>query len=283
MSELVSIIIPTYNRPNTLSRSIESALAQEKDSEVEVIVVNDGGNAEAVDKMLAPYPSIQLFHLSTNQGVSAARNYGIKQSKGSILLFLDDDDELDPSFLKNALQKFDKQVDVLIGDCELIGDSSDKHFKRVFAYNKFLNEQYQHKPIAHWGYFLQYMPPIHSLLFRRRLFDQYQFNEALTYGEDRELLLRMKHHCIMNKVPLLTGKYYFYPSHGQAPINKFVKVINPLLDAVSARSYAHLLLAYFWWKKGDFVKVITSMIRSLRSPYVVVKQFVLFLRLILLR
>ena len=281
MSELVSIIIPTYNRPQVISRAVDSALAQM--GEVEVIIVNDGGNIEALEEALDKYSTIRTYHLPTNLGVSVARNYGIEQSKGAMLLFLDDDDELEPSFIKSALQQFDSNTEVLIGDSELVGNSVDKHFKKVYAYNQYLSDQYQHEPTDHWGYFLQYMPPIFAMLFRRTLFDDYQFNESLNYGEDRELLLRLKHRCTMIKAPLLAGKYHFHSTQSQAPLDKFIEAVSPLVDSRHAKAYVQLLSAYYWWKKGHFLKVGTAMVKSLKSPYVVVKQFVLFLRLIMLR
>ncbi len=281
MSELVSIIIPTYNRLQVISRAVDSALAQM--GEVEVIIVNDGGNIEALEEVLSKYSTIRTFHLPTNLGVSAARNYGIEQSNGAILLFLDDDDELEPSFIKSALQQFDSNTDVLIGGSELVSNSSDQHFKQVYDYNQYLTDHYQHLSTDHWGYFLQYMPPIFSMLFRRTLFDDYRFNESLNYGEDRELLLRLKHRCTMIKAPLLAGKYHFHSTQSQAPLDKFIDAVSPLVDSRHAKAYVQLLSAYYWWKKGHFLKVGTAMVKSLKSPYVVVKQFVLFLRLIMLR
>ena len=63
---MVSVIIPTFNRAYCVAESIRSVLAQ---SELEIIVVNDGSTDETV-KELASFPTIQVINLAENHGVS---------------------------------------------------------------------------------------------------------------------------------------------------------------------------------------------------------------------
>ncbi len=93
---LLSIIIPTYNRPQLLSRAVKSALAQTiKDFEVVVI---DDASTETVD--LPEHPQLRIVRLPEHRGISATRNAGAKTAKGRWLTFLDDDDELLPDMAK---------------------------------------------------------------------------------------------------------------------------------------------------------------------------------------
>ena len=85
---MVSVIIPTFNRAYCVAESIRSVLAQ---SELEIIVVNDGSTDETV-KELASFPTIQVINLAENHGVSYARNKGLEQARGSLICFLDSDD-----------------------------------------------------------------------------------------------------------------------------------------------------------------------------------------------
>ena len=97
---LVSVIIPTFNRAYCVAESIRSVLAQ---SELEIIVVNDGSTDETV-KELASFPTIQVINLAENHGVSYARNKGLEQARGSLICFLDSDDLWEEGKVKAQVQ-----------------------------------------------------------------------------------------------------------------------------------------------------------------------------------
>lgn len=87
-----SIIIPSYNRANTLDRAIRSVLVQSYHA-CEVVVVDDG-STDNTRKVLESFPQV-IYHYQVNAGVSAARNKGAEISSGDWLIFLDSDDELE--------------------------------------------------------------------------------------------------------------------------------------------------------------------------------------------
>jgi glycosyltransferase involved in cell wall biosynthesis len=94
-SPLVSVVIPTRNRPDMVGRAVRSAL-QQTVAEVEVIVVVDGPdpNTEAVLKLIQASDSrLRIVSLPQNVGGADARNAGIKAAKGEWVALLDDDDE----------------------------------------------------------------------------------------------------------------------------------------------------------------------------------------------
>jgi glycosyltransferase involved in cell wall biosynthesis len=98
----VSIIIPVYNRLRFLPQAIESALAQTH-GPVEVIVVDDGSPID-------PQPVLQQFANAVrlirkpNSGQASARNAGIAAAQGKYLLFLDEDDFLEPTAIGDLLR-----------------------------------------------------------------------------------------------------------------------------------------------------------------------------------
>lgn len=91
MQDLVSVIIPTYNRENTIKESVESVLSQTY-SNIEVIVVDDG-STDNTQKILQNIkdPRLQVVY-QKNQGACAARNNGIRHAQGKFISFNDSDD-----------------------------------------------------------------------------------------------------------------------------------------------------------------------------------------------
>ncbi len=102
---LVSVIIPTYNRASVLERAIRSVLAQTF-RDFELIVVDDGSNDSTAD-LLDTFNGKPKTLTQDNRGVSAARNFGIKNSTGALLSFLDSDDEWLPEKLARQTALFD--------------------------------------------------------------------------------------------------------------------------------------------------------------------------------
>jgi glycosyltransferase involved in cell wall biosynthesis len=93
MSQLVSVIIPTYNRAYCLGATVDSALAQTH-CEVEVLVVDDGSSDQTREFVLDQYrhePRVRYLY-QENTGVSGARNHGLRAAQGDFIAFLDSDD-----------------------------------------------------------------------------------------------------------------------------------------------------------------------------------------------
>lgn len=95
----VSVIIPTYNRANMVSRAIQSVLEQTYE-DFELIVVDDASTDNTEDVVKGFNDSkIKYLRHDENKGGSVARNTGIRHSVGKFLSFLDDDDEFLPDHL----------------------------------------------------------------------------------------------------------------------------------------------------------------------------------------
>lgn len=92
MLPIVSLIIPSYNRWELLQKNLMD-LAQQSycPEKIELIVVDDGFVPAYPTHLSLPLPFTARILRQTNQGASAARNAGVQQSQGDILIFLDDD------------------------------------------------------------------------------------------------------------------------------------------------------------------------------------------------
>ena len=96
----ISIVIPVYNKQKYIAKTLDSVLGQTF-RDFEVILIDDGstdGSGMICDNMAASDARIKVFH-TQNQGVSAARNLGIRMASGKYISFIDADDYIDDSFL----------------------------------------------------------------------------------------------------------------------------------------------------------------------------------------
>ena len=96
--DLVSIIIPTYNRAHLLPRALESCLKQSYQN-IELIIVDDcssDNTSAVVNSYLASHKQISYIKKKKNEGAAFTRNIGIEYSRGTFLMFLDSDCEYLP-------------------------------------------------------------------------------------------------------------------------------------------------------------------------------------------
>lgn len=104
MEPLISVVIPTRERPSLVFRAVQSALRQTLD-EIEVIVVIDGPDAATSQVFLqVDDPRLNVRTLPQRRGCAGARNAGVSDAKSNWIAFLDDDDEWFPQKLKLQLQ-----------------------------------------------------------------------------------------------------------------------------------------------------------------------------------
>jgi len=106
----VSVIIPTYNRAHLVGRAIRSVLSQTC-QDFEIIVVDDG-STDDTEKVVSSFNDsrIRYFrHQTSSGGPTAARNTGIRVSRGKYVAFLDSDDEYLPQKLESQLEVFEHQ------------------------------------------------------------------------------------------------------------------------------------------------------------------------------
>ncbi len=178
----ISVIIPTYNRFESLKRAIKSVLSQSYKA-YEIIVVDDGSE-DLTCKIKDEFKNIKYIYKS-NAGVSSARNLGIQKASGEWVAFLDDDDEweTDKLALQTALHVKNPSLHVSYTDEKWIRDK--KEVKVPKKYQKFGGYIYE-KCLSHC-----IIAPS-SVMIRKSLFDEIGlFDESLEVCEDYELWLRI--------------------------------------------------------------------------------------------
>jgi len=116
--ELVSVIIPTYNRASLLPRAIISVLNQTY-ANLEVLIIADNctDNTTQILDDFRNNSKIKIIELSENVGGAEARNIGLNKAKGEYIAFLDDDDEWYPEKISAQIKILKKKKDVCIVGC----------------------------------------------------------------------------------------------------------------------------------------------------------------------
>ena len=181
----VSVILPTFNRAQTIKRALQSVLNQ-KEVSFEIFVVDDGSTDETRTLVEEFAREKTGFHylFQPNQGPSAARNLGIQAASAPFVAFLDSDDEWLPGKLKAQLEFFDQHPDYFICQTEEIWirrGTRVNPLKKHKKYGGFIFEQCLPLSIVSPS----------CVMMRRELFRQIGFfDETLPACEDYDLWLR---------------------------------------------------------------------------------------------
>lgn len=123
----VAIIVRTKDRPVFLKRALENIAAQTF-SDYTVAVVNDGGNPEQVEAVLADardLTSVQVIHHRQAQGMEAASNAGIQATESTFIAIHDDDDLWEPEFLETTVAELERTGE------HMVAVRTDEYFERL--------------------------------------------------------------------------------------------------------------------------------------------------------
>ena len=114
----VTVVIPTYNRRESLARALASVYAQTLPAS-QIIVVDDGSTDDTGQWLKGAYPQVDYLW-QPNRGVSSARNVGIREASQPWIALLDDDDEWLPGKLESQFQRLRESPEIKICHCEEI-------------------------------------------------------------------------------------------------------------------------------------------------------------------
>ena len=184
-SPLVSVIIATYNRAQLVTRAINSVINQSYYN-LECIVIDDGStdNTGQIVKSINDKRIIYLCH-KNNRHASAARNTGIKVSKGQFISFLDDDDEWHPT-------KLEKQISLIL--------QLPNQFGMVYCWMDYYKDRklvLEHHPTHRGNVFAKVLDQQRiggcpTLLIRKNVLDDIGlFDETVLRGNDGDLIRRI--------------------------------------------------------------------------------------------
>ena len=139
----VSVIVPCYKQAQYLPEALDSVLAQTY-SHWECIIINDGStdNTEEIAQQYCEKDKRIKYIYKENEGLSSARNTGIKNSVGVYILPLDADDKIANTYLEKSVKILDEdqKIGILYSEAELFGEQFGKWDIPGFNFSEFLND-----------------------------------------------------------------------------------------------------------------------------------------------
>ncbi|MDE6622853.1 MAG: glycosyltransferase [Alistipes sp.] len=216
----LSIVIPIYNVAGLLPITIESILCQ-KFTAFEILLVDDGSwddSFRVCQELASRDARIKVFR-QENRGVSAARNYGLRQAVGEYLYFMDADDLVHPQF-----------SEIMMG--AMVANAADMvccEYRTFFRTPRY--EHYSEYPVQDLR--VKGREPFDELtaascatsmcnkIIRRELFDRFdiRFREGMTFGED--MFVSWKCCLVAEKICLIPLPLYYYRQSGESAVSRY--------------------------------------------------------------
>lgn len=182
MNDLVSIIMPTYNREKTIKRAVDSLIKQTYKN-IEIIIVDDGSKDNTKD-IVTNYSDerIRYVNLVENKGANYARNKGLSLAKGKYITFQDSDDEADLNKIEELVKYInDNPCDVVFCNVRVKKDNGYKVLiKEQIKDNKLLDKLL-------WGNFIS----MEALLMKSKVLEDIKFDVDLLRFQDWDLVIRI--------------------------------------------------------------------------------------------
>jgi len=182
---MISVIIPLYNKNNSIIRTLNSVLEQ-TGVVLEVVVVDDGSTDGCGELVKSLDNNLVRYYKKENGGVSSARNFGSQKARGEWIFFLDADDELTEGTLTflSQMQSQHPKEKIFIGGITRNHISAEKdNYIRVTT-TPFFDT---------WRRI--FLPASGNMLIHRSLVEKYGgYDERMSFYEDYEFALRMMLH-----------------------------------------------------------------------------------------
>jgi len=243
---LVSVIMPVYNRIDTVKYAVDSVLNQSYKN-IELIIIDDGsddGTKELLENIKDP--RIKILHNTSCKGVSNARNRGLEVANGKYIAYLDSDNAWDTRYLAAMVGAFIESKDADALYCgQLLFKGKEKHpfAVRFGSFNRSL--------LTNRNYI-----DLNALCHTRELYKKIGgFDESLIRLVDYDLIMRMAETSQIYSVPVLLSHYYYdrakntitnipdYPKYLEIVREKRRKRLNDhlnsMVDDLESENFTH--------------------------------------------
>jgi len=256
MAFSLSVIIPTYNREDTLKKCLKALFKQTySKSDYEIIVIDDGstdGTEATVKAIIEESPVGLKYFKQENKGPAAARNVGIRNAEGEIILFIGDDIISDKSMLEEHIKSHENENE----NVAILGHIQWSPEMRLTPFLKYLEEQNIQfaysliKNPGNLGYNYFYGSNISlkkTFLLKNGLFD-----ESFPYAayEDVELGYRLQKKGLIIKYNKNAIGYHYHPTN----LSKYCKRMEVVGTSMVIISKKHPEISFHKYIKHSPIK-----------------------------
>lgn len=230
VSEVISIIIPVYNRESYISHAVKSILNQSF-ADFKLYIVDDCSTDQTWEilKYLSETDDrITIYRLPHNSGPSVARNFALDLIQGEWVSFVDSDDYLEEDFYEQLLKHTNNDVDIIISSLKIVSLSGVIFQKYIASsyyeadtFNEALDIAYARKDDLDFVYNL-----CCNKLYRRVLFDGVRFPVG-RLQEDAFVMPFLLFNC-KNRIVCAPDAFYYYVSNTNSISNSSKKGLDDL-------------------------------------------------------
>ena len=192
---IISIVTPTYNRANELKYLYKSLQCQSVDFGLLEFIISDDGSTDSTQSMVEKWKEeseiLIKYITQNNQGPGAARNHGLKEAKGDLILFIDSDCEAHPDWIKIIYDEYQKNSFDAFGGPDAAKDDFSLLQKSIdFSMTSFFTtggmRGHSEKMMA------KFFPRTHNMGIKKSIYSKVGGFGNLRHGQDIEFSNRVR-------------------------------------------------------------------------------------------
>lgn len=218
MQDLISVIIPAYNIEQWIGRCLDSLINQSY-SNIQIIVVNDG-STDSTGAVIEFYQNkdsrINVIH-QRNQGVSAARNTGLRDVKGAYICFVDGDDWVARDYIENLYSCFAKS-ETQLAICGFVEE--DENGKQIHLRNNHAQTKKTEEILEQLFFTEEIGRSLWNKMFVRETIEVNNLRFSSQYQVGEDMLFLIKYLLCIKNVQIAEGIGYHYLWRAGSAMNK---------------------------------------------------------------
>ena len=254
----ISIIIPVYNGEKYIEKCLDS-IKNQTFKDYEVLIINDGSK-DNTKNLIEKYLNDKRFKLfnRTNHGIGASRNFGLDESSGEYICFIDSDDYVDKKYLEKLYNKILKEnLDIVV--CNYIELNEELNIEKKVKIKAFDNTTIDKNPEL----LLSINKSPWNKIYRKSILENIKFPTDLKY-EDTEFLCKALYNSKIGYVDEYLNYYVIHTNSETTTMDKRVFDILNIIDNIRK----------FYENSNDYIKeYIDKMSLQILTTYTIQQRY----------
>ena len=254
----ISIIIPVYNGEKYIEKCLDS-IKNQTFKDYEVLIINDGSK-DNTKNLIEKYLNDKRFKLfnRTNHGIGVSRNFGLDESSGEYICFIDSDDYVDKKYLEKLYNKISKEnLDIVV--CNYIELNEESNIEKKVKIKAFDNTTIDKNPEL----LLSINKSPWNKIYRKSILENIKFPTDLKY-EDTEFLCKALYNSKIGYVDEYLNYYVIHTNSETTTMDKRVFDILNIIDNIRK----------FYENSNDYIKeYIDKMSLQILTTYTIQQRY----------